>query len=148
MMEYDNEPITKTTVGIPEQHRKRWRFYGRAVWVLAVVSFWLPFWVALPQMRGSLPLDGNPFLHTELLIVIFLLGAILLAVYESCGWLLKGYCFFRAETMEHIKLFAYYRSEAAKPVRAQVREHLFGGALAVFLATTLYSLYALLRMLL
>ena len=145
MMEYDNEQIPNTAAAIPEQHRKRWRFYGRAVWVLAVVSFWLQFSTALSQMRGYLPLDDNPFLHTALLTVVFLLGAILLAIYQGCGWLLKGYCFFRAETMEHIKLFAYYRSEAAEPVRAQVREHLFGGALAVCLVTTLYSLCSLLR---
>lgn len=66
-------------------------------------------------------MDGNPLLYIELLIVIFLVSAILLAVYECCGWLLKGDCFFRAETTEYMQLFAYYRSEAAEPVRAQVR---------------------------
>lgn len=139
-MEQDKERIGSSATAVSERHRARWRFYGRAVWVLTVTWFWIPWGVALPRARKYLPLVADPFLHTERLIAVFLLAAILLAIYVYCGWLLRGYCFFRAETAERTRLFSYYRSDAAKPVRDRMREHLLGSALAILIVTALLGL--------
>lgn len=46
-----------------------------------------------------------------------------------------------------MQLFADYRSEAAEPVRAQVRTHLFGAALSIPIVTTLPDLGGMLGLL-